>query len=992
MSERMTQIPFEILMTRVEQEYKANGTVFNVYRPYVNKADRLLNIFGEKLEVPMGMAAGPNTQLAQNIIAGYFAGARFFELKTVQVMDGEELAACISRPCILAEDEGYNCEWSTELYVPQAYEEYVKAWCAIKLISHIYGLGNPDGFIFNMSVGYDLAGIKSEKIDNFIEGLKDASDTPVFKECISVLKKLYPDESTYIDTISPHICSSVTLSTLHGCPPDEIERIAVYLLGEKHLNTFVKCNPTILGYESAREILDSMGYDYIAFDDHHFKEDLQYGDAIPMFRRLKALAEKNKLEFGLKLSNTFPVDVKAEELPSEEMYMSGKSLFPLTIEMANRISKEFDGKLRLSFSGGADYFNIDKLFNVGIWPITVATTILKPGGYQRLSQMADTLSKCEYKDFIAVNTAEVKALAEYARKDRHHLKAVKPLKDRKMESKVPLVNCAVAPCREGCPIHQDITVYMELVQEGKYAQALDVILDKNPLPFITGTICAHNCMSKCTRNFYEEPVHIRSVKLQAAQNGYDSVIHNLKPKDVSVKKIAIVGAGPAGLSAAYFLARGGAKVTIFEKENCAGGVVRNVIPGFRISDDAISKDIAIVEKLGVEIKYGHEICFAEELKSLGYAAVIFAVGAYERGKLDIQGKATINAIDFLKDFKKSDGELSIGKNVVVIGGGNTAMDTARAAKRTAGVENVYLVYRRTKRYMPADAEELLLALADGVEFIELASPKNYTDGMLICSKMALGDCDNSGRRASVDTGETIAVPADTIIVAVGEKVPVELYKKNRIDVDSRGLPIVDKSTNETSMRGIYVIGDGLNGPATVVEGIRDAQNAAEAILGKKIFKAISDIVGEETAISRKGILEEQRDDCDGKRCLNCSVICSNCVDVCPNRANISIDVPKLGKQILHVDYMCNECGNCKSFCPYSSAPYLDKLTLFANIKDFDDSSNSGFVVPDKDAHICRIRLYGEVFETNIYEKTDKLPEEIRIFIVSVIESYGYLFI
>lgn len=140
----------------------------------------------------------------------------------------------------------------------------------------------------------------------------------------------------------------MTVSTLHGCPPDEIEAIASYLIREKGLNTFVKCNPTILGYDFARERLNKLGYDYIAFDEHHFNEDLQYADAVPMFRRLMQLAKDNGVEFGLKLSNTFPVDVKANELPSEEMYMSGRALYPLTIEMAARFSREFEGRLRLS--------------------------------------------------------------------------------------------------------------------------------------------------------------------------------------------------------------------------------------------------------------------------------------------------------------------------------------------------------------------------------------------------------------------------------------------------------------------------------------------------------------------------------------------------------------------------------------------------------------------------------------------------------------------
>ncbi|MBE6996348.1 MAG: putative selenate reductase subunit YgfK, partial [Ruminococcaceae bacterium] len=287
MSELMIPIPFRELMTWITTEYQKEGSVFGVHKPYRAGAKKL-PIFGEYIETPFGPAAGPNTQLAQNIIAGYFGGARFFELKTVQKMDGAELAACISRPCILAEDECYNCEWSTELYVQQAFEEYVKAWCACKIMAKVYGLGDPNGFVFNMSVGYDLAGIKGEKIDTYLNGMTDASQTPIFKECIKVLKEFFPAESAFIDAISPRVSGSVTVSTLHGCPPDEIELIASYLISEKHLHTYVKCNPTILGYETARSILDGMGYDYIAFDDHHFKEDLQYADAVPMFRRLLA--------------------------------------------------------------------------------------------------------------------------------------------------------------------------------------------------------------------------------------------------------------------------------------------------------------------------------------------------------------------------------------------------------------------------------------------------------------------------------------------------------------------------------------------------------------------------------------------------------------------------------------------------------------------------------------------------------------------------------
>ncbi len=619
MSELMIPIPFRQLMNWMTAEYERESSVFGVYSPYV-AGEKSLPIFGgEKIETPFGPAAGPNTQLAQNIIASYFGGARFFELKTVQKMDGAELSACVSRPCILAEDECYNCEWSTELYVPQAYEEYVKAWFACKILAKVYGLGDPDGFIFNMSVGYDLDGIKGDKVDKYLTGMMDASNTPIFQECVKVLKEMFPGEAAFIDRIPGRISDSVTVSTLHGCPPDEIERIASYLISEKHLHTFVKCNPTILGYASARSILDGMGYDYIAFDEHHFKEDLQYADAIPMFRRLQALAAKHGLEFGLKLSNTFPVDVKNSELPSEEMYMAGKSLFPLTIEMARRISKEFDGRLRLSYSGGADAFNIGKLFQCGIWPVTMATTELKPGGYQRFKQIGEILETLQFEPFTAVDVEKVEALALAVRGDKYHIKAVKPLPRRKLVEKVPLIDCFTAPCKGGCPIGQDIPEYIELCRQGKYAKALEVILEKNPLPFITGTICAHHCMDKCTRNFYDRSVQIRATKLAAAERGYDKVLASLAiPAPVQDgRKAAIIGGGPTGMAAAYFCARAGIPTTLFEKEAALGGVVRHVIPSFRISGDAIEKDAALVYKMGVDVRLNTPAPSVEELKKQG---------------------------------------------------------------------------------------------------------------------------------------------------------------------------------------------------------------------------------------------------------------------------------------------------------------------------------------------------------------------------------------
>ncbi|WP_326131135.1 putative selenate reductase subunit YgfK [Dysosmobacter welbionis] len=981
MSELMTPIPFRELMTWITTEYRRDGAVFGVHKPY-KAGVKKLPIFGEAIETPFGPAAGPNTQLAQNIIAGYFAGARFFELKTVQKMDGADLAACINRPCILAEDECYNCEWSTELYVQQAFEEYVKAWCALKIMAKVYGLGDPNGFVFNMSVGYDLAGIQGEKIDTFLNGMVDASKTPIFQECIAVLKEFFPGESDYIDTITPHVSGSVTVSTLHGCPPDEIERIASYLLEKKHLHTFVKCNPTILGYETARSILDSMGYDYIAFDDHHFKEDLQYSDAVPMFHRLQALADKEGLEFGLKLSNTFPVDVKAGELPSEEMYMAGKSLFPLTTTMAAMMAKEFGGKLRLSYAGGADAFNIDKLFACGIWPITMATTELKPGGYQRFTQIGDKLDALDFKPFTGVDVVGIEALSLAARSDKYHVKAIKPLPRRKLYDKVPLLDCFTAPCKGGCPIHQDIPEYIELCRKGAYASALRLITEKNPLPFITGTICAHNCMTKCMRNYYDEPVNIRATKLVAAEKGYDAYMSKITPPApvTDGRKVAVIGGGPTGMSAAYFVGRAGIPVTLFEKADRLGGIVRQVIPAFRISDEAIDKDVALMEKMGVEVKLNTEAPSVAELKAQGYTHIFFAVGAWKAGRLDIPGNV-VPVIGWLRDMKAGK-DVSLG-HVAVVGGGNTAMDAARAALR-AGAKSSTLVYRRTKKYMPADAEELEMAIADGVEFLELVAPVEQKDGKLICEKMKLGDPDDKGRRQPVPTGEMVEIPCDTVVSAVGEKVESEVFTRNGITVDEKGIPAF-----KTNLEGVYAGGDAMRGPATVVEGIADAQYFANAVIGEAHKFAIpaKAVATREEAVAKKGVLCESAK-CEGDRCLTCNVVCQVCADVCPNRANVVIELPDGRQQILHVDRMCNECGNCAVFCPYDSAPYREKFTLFLTREGFDESVNNQGFLPLGGKKVL-VRLDSKVFEADLDAKND-LPADIEVFIWTVLTKYAYL--
>ena len=949
MSEKMIRIPYDRLLAQVCREYETQGTIFGV--SHIWKAKRkALPIFGtERLETPFGPAAGPNTQLAQNIIAAYAAGARFFELKTVQIMDGEELAACVSRPCIWAKDEGYNCEWSTELTVPDAMDEYIKAWNVLKVISEKYGLGNPDGFVFNMSVGYTLEGIKSPKLTAYLDGMRDAG-----------------------------VSDSVTISTLHGCPPEEIEHIANYLIGERGLNTYVKCNPTLLGYDFCRQTLDRLGYDYIAFDDRHFREDLQWEDAVPMFRRLRSLAKHEGVEFGLKLTNTFPVDVKANELPSEEMYMSGRSLFPLTTELAARVAREFGGGLRLSYSGGADWHSAEALFDAGIWPITMATNLLRPGGYNRMAQLADMLYEKDYRPFAGVDPKAASSIAAKAISDDWYRKPIKPLPERKIAAQVPLLDCFFAPCREGCPIHQDIPAYVRLTGQGRHLEALRMITERNPLPNITGTICNHRCMDKCTRQYYEGAVDIRGCKLEAANAAFGTLLHSIRVPERNGKKAAVIGAGPAGLAAAVFLAREGVAVTVFEKAGSAGGAVRRAIPAFRISDEAIDKDVSLAQAYGVSFVFGCEVKRLDELT--GFDDVIVCTGAWVPGQLALEKGEARNAVEFLTEAKKRPHFMPLGRNVVVVGGGNTAMDTARAAKRLLGVRSVTVVYRRDARNMPADEAELREAMADGVSFRTLLSPVSWEDKQLKCEVMELGAPDEKGRRSPVPTGVYEYLRADAVLAAVGERTDTELYRSLGIELDGRGRPVLDPATGRSSIPNVYLAGDGATGPSTVVEAIAGAARAAAAVCGADYEKyAAQNTARPEEALAKKGVF---RAGChEAERCLECATVCENCVDVCPNRANVAVEVQ--GRiQILHLDGPCNRCGNCESFCPWSSAPYKDKWTLFPDVQAFAEADNPGFA-PLGGAAV-RVRFAGEEFDVDLGEGNGKLPVELAVFTRTVL--------
>lgn len=523
MSDRMIPIPFEKLLNRIIVEKERHGTVFGIKKPYVYKGGKPLRIFDRDLENPYGAAAGPHTQLAQNLAAAYYTGARFFELKTVQTLDGEDLP--VAKPCIEATDEGYNVEWSTELRVEEALDEYVKGWFLCSFLAVEYGLGSIDGFAFNMSVGYDLEGIKSSKIDRFIEGLKDASNLPVYKECIRVLKDNMQSFKKFsaadLEAISPHISNSVTLSTLHGCPPATIEEIGMYLLEEKSINTYIKCNPTLLKYERVRKILDDNGFDYISFDDHHFKNDLQFEDAVPMIKRLKEKAELLELAFGVKLTNTFPVKIARGELPGEDMYMSGRSLFPLSIAVAQKLSDAFDGNLNMSFSGGADEINIVELYEAGIWPITVATVLLKTGGYTRGTKLASLFDNLELRTPSRVDKNNLDALVEQSLTDPYYKKETYRARKKSLEPKSIFCKVVCGACEGVCPNRAN-TVVKDEVSGKKLLVHVDDMCNE----------CG-NCTAFCPYGYvpYKDKLTVFSSEdsvLESTNQGFVAALDDLK--------------------------------------------------------------------------------------------------------------------------------------------------------------------------------------------------------------------------------------------------------------------------------------------------------------------------------------------------------------------------------------------------------------------------------------------------------------------------------
>ena len=391
----LSPYPFPALVRRALQELEGSDSLFGLSRKkfFVGDPSRNLSVdfHGRRASSPLGPAAGPHSQLAQNIVLSFLAGARIIELKTVQIMDELD----IPRPCIDMETVGYNVEWSQELKLEQSLEEYTKASMLIEILQHSGRLGLQPGFdrvIYDMSVGYDLKGITSPQVMSFIEGMKDAS------QVVERLRAQIPDEYAQYRGLnySTQLADSLTLSTFHGCPPDEIEEIMAHLIRDVGLNCVAKLNPTLLGEEEVNRLLhDVMGYEQVQVPSSAFEKDATWQQAVGIVQRLHALSQKCQRSFGVKFTNTLIVKNHRDFFPREEkeMYLSGPPLHVLAMNLVRKFREVFGSTIAISFSAGINKGNFADAVSLGLKPITVCSDLLKPGGYGRLEGYSQALLK-----------------------------------------------------------------------------------------------------------------------------------------------------------------------------------------------------------------------------------------------------------------------------------------------------------------------------------------------------------------------------------------------------------------------------------------------------------------------------------------------------------------------------------------------------------------------------------------------------------------------
>jgi len=928
-----------VLANWIATEHTTRGSIFNLpvelgFRP--SATDRFsLELHGHHLQTPVGVAAGPHTQLAQNIIVAWLCGARILELKTVQTLDRIDVA----KPCIDMTDEGYNIEWSQELTVKESFREYLTAWMLIHALHNRFGFhGAAPGMLFDLSVGYDLKGLKEPNMRWFLSHAADAGDE--FEQCREAILPFFPEIRDL--QIPTRISDCVTVSTLHGCPPDEIGAIAEHLMREWGLHTAVKVNPTLVGFDTVREILvDGLGWRHIEPHRPAFDADIEFADAVDLINQLQSFGEAEGRDFGIKLCNTLPVVNRRPALASTEptAYLSGRPLHALAVELARRLSTAMDRPLAISFAGGADAFNTPHLLAAGLRPVTSCSDLLRTGGYLRLGQYieeigaaVDRAGATDLDDFVRRSADEMDSLSAAGATNLHRYadtilsdpdlaKSTYRREQTKTDRELSAFDCIAAPCTDACGVSQAVPEYMRAVASGAIDEAAEIIARDNPLPTILGRACHHPCEPVCTRTHLDQPLAIREIKRFVTDH---AGLRSESPHSPgSEMRVAIVGAGPCGLAAATELGRCGVQVTIFEARKQAGGMVSATIPGYRATDEVVDRDLETVNALGIRMEYGIEIGGAATIEKLfddGFRHVIVAGGAQKGLSLGIGGEdsqGVLDGLDFLR-LARNGRPGSLGRRVAVIGGGDVAMDCARSARRFSA-EDVAVIYRRTVDQMPAHPEEINDLIAEGINIRELLSPRrivveNGRMKALECAVMALGEADGSGRPRPVEIpGEFVTIELDTLIVAIGQRADLRVFGTTPVATSRSGYVEVNPETLESSVDRVYVGGDLRHpGPSNIVEACGDGRRIAHSILTRQgfAFEASTDTPFTATTdtklLSRRsrrlprvsiprrdapGDFEEKIRTLDpvtarteASRCLDCDVFCSTCEGVCPNRA------------------------------------------------------------------------------------------------------------
>ena len=408
------------------------------------------------------------------------------------------------------------------------------------------------------------------------------------------------------------------------------------------------------------------------------------------------------------------------------------------------------------------------------------------------------------------------------------------------ENREDVLPSGTAPCKVACPAHIPVQGYLKLAAQGRYEDALDLIRTENPLPAVCGRICNKKCEQECTRGGVDEAVAIDEVKRFIADHDLNGDTRRI-PKMVNqigrpyTEKIAVIGAGPAGLSCAYYLAKKGYPVTVFDRNPVPGGMLTMGIPNFRLEKDVLNAEIDVIRAMGVEFKCGVEVgkdVTIQQLRDQGFKGFYLAIGAQKSAPLNLPGEelaGVYGGVDFLREVNL--GKLpAIGKRCAVVGAGNVAMDVCRTAVRL-GAENTYIIYRRSRDEMPADPEEVAEAMEEGVQFkflnapVEILGENGKVCGLKV-ERMALGEPDEKGRRKPVGTGEFEVIPVDSVIGAIGQKIDLGSLDLGEAKLTKQGTVAADPLTCQTGEPDIFAGGDVYTGPGFAINAIAAGKEAA----------------------------------------------------------------------------------------------------------------------------------------------------------------------